>query len=98
MSTAFLSDTRYRDHLAGVGGHPERPERYDAVIGAITRAGLMTNLIPVASREATDDELLLCHTPTYLRIVRHDIASGAPQLSTGDTDITPNSLNVATRA
>ena len=40
---------------------------------------------------ATEDELLLCHTPRVSPDGARDVESGAPYLSTGDTDITPNS-------
>ncbi|HUA59356.1 MAG TPA: histone deacetylase [Verrucomicrobiae bacterium] len=97
MSTALLADEICRDHLMG-RQHPERPERYDAVIGGLRRAGILNKLTPIASREITEEELLLCHTPAYLRTARRDVESGSPFLSTGDTDITPNSWGVASRA
>ena len=33
--------------------HPERPERFDAVMNALARAGLMEKLLRVPSRDAT---------------------------------------------
>jgi acetoin utilization deacetylase AcuC-like enzyme len=98
MSTALLSGSIYREHLAGRVGHPERPERYDAVICALEKSGLAQELLPVKPREAIDEELLLCHTPKYLKIARHDIDAGLPSLSTGDTDIGRNSWDVASHA
>ena len=95
MSTALLSGSIYREHLAGRVGHPERPERYDAVIRALEKSGLAQDLLPVKPREATEEELLLCHTPKYLRIARQDVDAGLPSLSTGDTDIGRNSWDVA---
>jgi acetoin utilization deacetylase AcuC-like enzyme len=92
-----MYDPVFREHLVG-RDHPERPERLDAVMNALGRAGLTERLVPVPSRTATDDELLLCHTPEYLSAARRDVASGRPYLSTGDTDITPNSWDVAARA
>ena len=50
------------------------------------------------ARAATEDELALCHTREYLKIARRDVDAGRPFLSTGDTDITPNSWDVAGRA
>ncbi len=98
MPTALLADPIYRQHLAGRLDHPERPERYDAVVGALEKSGLAQSLIRVAARPATDDELLLCHTPEYLRIARRDVEAGRPFLSTGDTDIGENSWDVASNA
>jgi acetoin utilization deacetylase AcuC-like enzyme len=92
-----MADEKYREHLMGIE-HPERPERFDAVMGALARAGLVEKTVRVPSRDAIEDELALCHTPEYLRIARRDVLSGAPYLSTGDTDITPDSWDVALRA
>jgi acetoin utilization deacetylase AcuC-like enzyme len=61
-------------------------------------APLSERLLPIEHRAITEDELLLCHTPEYLAIARRDIASGCLYLSTGDTDIGPNSWEVAARA
>jgi acetoin utilization deacetylase AcuC-like enzyme len=98
MSTALLSGSIYREHLVGRVGHPERPERYDAVIGALEKSGLAQDLFPVKPREATEEELLLCHTAKYLKIAKHDVDAGLPSLSTGDTDIGRNSWSVASQA
>ena len=96
-TTALLADPIYRNHLQGME-HPERPERFDAVLSAIKSAGLLDKLSPIPARSAIDDELLLCHSPQYLEIVRQDFAAGAPYLSTGDTEITPDSLATARHA
>ncbi|MGA2270127.1 MAG: histone deacetylase [Bryobacteraceae bacterium] len=97
LATALLADPVFREHLAG-REHPERPERFDAVVQGLRQAGLLARLSHVDRRAATEEELLLCHTPEYLRTARHDVMSGRPYLSTGDTDITPNSWEVAAQA
>jgi acetoin utilization deacetylase AcuC-like enzyme len=96
-ATALLADPIFREHLAG-REHPERPERFDAVVRGLRQAGLLERLTRVGSRAAIDEELLLCHTPEYLRTAKHDALSGRPSLSTGDTDITPISWHVAAQA
>jgi acetoin utilization deacetylase AcuC-like enzyme len=97
MTTAFMADPVFREHLVG-RRHPECPERYDAVVDSLERAGLIAKMLRVDARDATEEELRLCHTPEYLRVARSDVVSGRPYLSTGDTDITPNSWDVAVRA
>lgn len=97
MTTALVADPIYREHLAG-RQHPERPERFDAVLGGLEAAGHLARMRKLGTRTATEDELLLVHTAEYLRIARDDVASGQPYLSTGDTEITPNSWEVAARA
>jgi acetoin utilization deacetylase AcuC-like enzyme len=93
----LVADEGCRGHLAG-RTHPERPERYDAVMGGLARAGLLGRMRRAEVRTATEDELLLCHTAEYLETARRDVESGQRYLSTGDTDITPQSWDVAVRA
>ena len=97
MKTGLMSDPSFREHLAG-REHPERPERYDAVMQNLAAAGMLDTITAIPSRQVTEDELLLCHTAEYLRTAQRDVASGRPYLSTGDTDITPNSWDIAMRA
>jgi acetoin utilization deacetylase AcuC-like enzyme len=94
MTTAIFADPICREHLAG-RDHPERPERFDAVVEALGARGWA---IETAGREATEDELRLCHTREYLRTARQDVEGGSRCLSTGDTDIGPESWKVAVRA
>jgi acetoin utilization deacetylase AcuC-like enzyme len=100
MNTALLIDPIYREHLLGLVGreHPERPERFDAVVQGLDEAGLLNRLGRVEARAATEEELLLCHTPEYLRKAKHEVQQGYAFLSTGDTDITSNSWDVAAQA
>ncbi|MCX6626117.1 MAG: histone deacetylase [Candidatus Solibacter sp.] len=97
MTTALMADAICRDHLAG-RAHPESPERYDAVMEGLKSAGLRDRMLRLEARDATENELLLCHTAEYLKTARRDVESGRPYLSTGDTDITPSSWRVAARA
>jgi acetoin utilization deacetylase AcuC-like enzyme len=70
----------------------------DAVLRGLGEAGLLNRLARVDARAATQEELLLCHTREYLSTAKRDVESGRPYLSTGDTDITANSWEVAARA
>jgi acetoin utilization deacetylase AcuC-like enzyme len=91
---ALLADPVYKLHQTG-SGHPERPERYDAAIQALERAGLAAHMPRVPVRRATRDETALVHTPEYLRTVDRDFSQGAHELTTGDTSVGPRSLDVA---
>ena len=97
MATALLLDSFYKQHLTGPG-HPERPERYDAITAALEREGLAKSLDRLAPRPATEDEIAMCHPRDYIAIVKRDVARGARDLSTGDTAIGPKSYEVAVRA
>jgi acetoin utilization deacetylase AcuC-like enzyme len=52
----------------------------------------------VPQQPATDEDVLLCHTRSYLDTAKRDVAEGRDDLSTGDTTICPRSLDVALRA
>jgi acetoin utilization deacetylase AcuC-like enzyme len=92
--TALLIDPVFKLHDTGPG-HPERPERYEALTLAFNRAGLTKSLLPIATRPATEDEVALCHTRPYIQTVKRDIAAGARELTTGDTAVSPKSWEVA---
>lgn len=95
--TALVADPIYREHLLG-REHPERPERFDAVFQGLQKAGLVERMLRIESRAVTEEEMLLCHTREYLRTAQHDVEAGYASLTTGDTDITRNSWEVARRA
>ena len=98
MATALLLENAlYRQHLTGEG-HPERPERLEAVASALDKAGLMPNMSRVQPRVAKDDELAMVHSREYIALVRREVERGNRSLSTGDTVIGPKSLDVALNA
>jgi acetoin utilization deacetylase AcuC-like enzyme len=93
-TTVMSADPVCREHLTGRPGHPERPERYDAVLQRLQPLGL-----PILSpRAATGDELALCHTREYIQLVRSEIKAGRSYLSTGDTNVSPASWDAALAA
>jgi|SRR5581483_7498923 len=92
--TALLADPVYKQHDPG-RGHPEQPARYDAAMRALDAAGLTAKLNRIPVRRATMDEIALCHTAAYIHTVETDFAQGARELSTGDTNIGPKSLDIA---
>jgi len=95
--TALLLDPLYRQHDPGPG-HPEQPARYDAVMRAIEGTKLLPKLQRLDMRVATEDEIALVHGREYIATVKREIAAGANELSTGDTNVGPRSLDVSVRA
>src|SRR5260370_12499466 len=91
--TGLLADPACKEHQTG-SRHPERPERFDAALGALD--GL--KLVPIKPRHATEDEIALCHSREYIRLVEREIMTGFHELSTGDTIISPRSLDAALSA
>ncbi len=92
--TGLAARPACKQHDPGLG-HPEQPARFDAVMARFTADGLTEEMRPLEERRATREELLLCHTKEYIAIVEEDVESGAPTLRTGDTHISPASLDVA---
>jgi acetoin utilization deacetylase AcuC-like enzyme len=95
--SALLAEPVSVEHNTGAN-HPERPERYQVIHGALEQAGILKRFVALPSRAATEDELAACHTREYIATARRDIARGSRQLSTGDTAVSPKSFEVAVRA
>jgi acetoin utilization deacetylase AcuC-like enzyme len=95
--TGLLYDNIYLRHLAGNTGHPERPERLIFIREALEKAGLLRNLYPIHPRRVTQEELELVHKPSYIALVRRELSNlqGLGELSTGDTLVSPGSLEAA---
>jgi acetoin utilization deacetylase AcuC-like enzyme len=99
--TGIIADARVLKHDTGFG-HPERPARFQAVTNRLEASGLLprlgqenVDLTRIEARAATNDDLALAHTRKYIALVEREIAQGRRQLSTGDTDIAPESLESA---
>ena len=95
--TGLAADPNVTRHDGGPG-HPEQPARFSVVINRLESTGLMLDLIRLPVRSATDNELTLVHTRDYLELVNREASLGRHQLSTGDTDVCPDSSDVARRA
>ncbi len=92
--TAFVADPQCLKHDTGFG-HPEKPARFTAVLDALKRAGLTDQMLHLPPRAVVAADLKLVHGARYLANAEHEIASKLPQLSTGDTAISPASWDAA---
>jgi len=68
VRVAVYDDPVFREHDSGPG-HPERPERVDAVRRGIRDAGLEPRLSWPSTRAATDEELRRVHSEVHVRAV-----------------------------
>ena len=95
--TALLAEAISKEHRTG-SRHPERPERFDAVMDGLGEAGLLDRLSRLEGRVATEDEVALCHTREYIELTQREVAANSRTLSTGDTTISERSRDVALAA
>ena len=93
----LATDPICKKHDTGPG-HPERPQRYDAVVEAFRAKGLLARCREIGPRAVTREDLQLVHAERYLEVAEREIKSGREQLSTGDTSICPETWDAATRA
>ena len=95
--TGLAADGLCMKHDPGFG-HPECPERYEAVITGLEEAGLAEKMARIPARDATREELRRVHTSHYLDMAEHQIKEGLPELGTGDTSVCEASWDAALRA
>jgi len=68
MSTALIYSDEYLKH--DTGNHPERRERYQATLnGLMADEDFWGDLVKIAPRDATNEELLRCHTERAIKRV-----------------------------
>jgi acetoin utilization deacetylase AcuC-like enzyme len=91
--TGLAADPVCKEHVTGPG-HPEQPARFDAALGALHDL----DLVKIPPRLANHDELALCHSREYIQLAEREILEGHHELSTGDTIVSPKSLDAALRA
>ncbi|MDG2050884.1 MAG: histone deacetylase, partial [Myxococcota bacterium] len=86
-----IEDTRFRDHRSPVG-HPEKPERLDALAQAIEIFGQQIRRL---TPQTIDSEALLrVHDRALLQVIETSCAEGISRLD-ADTFLCPESLEVA---
>ena len=72
---------------AGPAHHFERPARHAAVVEKFRKTGLEARCERVAAREASDAELLTCHTEAHLSSVRTTFDASSDERVQGEGDI-----------
>src|SRR5512145_2741590 len=68
MPTAITTNPRHIHH--DEIRHVERAARLSAIEAAITTSGLRTDLIAIASRPASEEEVLAVHQPRMIEMLR----------------------------
>jgi len=92
----LITHPEYRRHLTAPG-HPERPERLDAIEALLRRTPLWDAVAHPEPAPADEEMLARVHTRSYIGLVRETAASGGGYLDP-DTPVAPPSYAVARRA
>jgi acetoin utilization deacetylase AcuC-like enzyme len=95
VKVAVYDDPLFRAHDSGPG-HPERPERVDAVRRGIREAGLEARLAWLPTRAATDGELRRVHSDVHVRAVA--ATHGRIVAFDADTQAGPHTYDAALHA
>jgi acetoin utilization deacetylase AcuC-like enzyme len=93
VTLLVVADERCAMHFAGPG-HPERPERVDALAVGLHDAERDGVIEHVGAIAATDAQLERVHAPAYVAAVRAFCLSGGGRLD-ADTAVVPESLEAA---
>ena len=97
LHTGLLADPISKKHETGPG-HPESPQRYDAIWKAVITAGFPSRTTKLQPKTATEDDVARCHHRDYIASAKLDILQKRSQLRTGDTAIGVHSWEVAMHA
>ena len=79
MRVLLEAHPAFADHNAGPG-HPERPERLDAVLEGIDTLDLGDDLVGVEPRPATRDELITVHEAGFVDALHEFCAGGGGRI------------------
>ncbi|MEO7717777.1 MAG: histone deacetylase [Capsulimonas sp.] len=79
-------------------GHPERPERVQAVIDGLKNSPIWNQVAHLPVTPATCEQLRLVHTEAHLRLIEETCASGGGFVDGGDTYVCPRSWLAALTA
>ncbi|GAF67747.1 unnamed protein product, partial [marine sediment metagenome] len=94
MNSGLLLDDCFKEHLTGAG-HPEQPDRLDAVRRALDGAGLLGRMTPIPITEVADRDVLRIHDAAYVERIERTCETGAPYIDTPDSAICPRSYEIA---
>ena len=90
MSTAVVWNPACRHHYGGAG-HPERPQRFEAVLEALRRPDVAAGLTWVEAPPAARSSIERVHPPAYIDMLEALTARGGGALD-ADTFLGPRSL------
>jgi acetoin utilization deacetylase AcuC-like enzyme len=92
MDAAVIWHQAYAEH--DTADHPEGPDRVAAVVAHLESTDLWPRLTVVNPEPATEEDVLLVHTPLHLALVKRAAQRGGQWLDP-DTYVSPRSFEIA---
>jgi acetoin utilization deacetylase AcuC-like enzyme len=96
MPTALITHTVCEQHEISPG-HPECPERIDAIVSQLKQQDVYDRLVHCEAPVATTEQLLLAHPESYIEMLHAHAPSTGTMLLDADTAMNPYSLQAALR-
>ena len=100
LPTGFLYDPLFLEHQVSAG-HPERPQRLEAIVKRLKEKGLSDKLLALKAAPAAVEWLTTVHTPEYVERAKKACAEcgdGIRILDTADVPISAKSYDAAVLA
>lgn len=100
LPTAFLYDPRFLEHKVSEG-HPERPQRLEAIVKRLKEKGLADKLLALAAAPAEEKWLTSVHSREYVERVKKassECGDGISFIDTRDVPVSAKSYDVAVLA
>jgi acetoin utilization deacetylase AcuC-like enzyme len=94
--TGVVWDPVYLEHVTDEG-HPDHPRRFTRLYQCLQTPSINGSFTTVVPEAASDQEILLVHSPAYLKQVKATAGKGASALS-ADTLTCDRSFHVAAMA
>lgn len=93
MSAHLITHPGCLDHR--LDGHPERPERLQAILSRLEASGLAQDLTRSEAREVTDEELVRAHPRDFIDFIEELAPESGWSRIDVDTYMSPGSLRAA---
>ncbi len=90
MRVGWVYDRAFLRHRTP-RGHPDSPERLEALVAGLAGAGLLGRMVPLAFSPAPAEILAWVHEPAYIELVRLACQQDLGFLGSRDTPISPES-------
>ena len=94
MPTGLTYSPEFLKHCPSTG-HPDRPERLEAIYNRLETKGLLSQLVNLTFTPADLSDIERVHTAEYIKRVAQSCKNGAPYIDSPDSEICPESYDVA---